>query len=158
MVAGLVVITPCAGHVSPGSAVLLGIIAGVVCYFGCQLKKVFKYDDSLDAFGVHGVGGAVGAVLVGVFAIRPVMGGSAQVMKQLLGVSIAVVLAFVVSLILAYAIKATIGLRAKEEDEFTGLDLSLHGEKGYHLEDDLIGGTASEVPAALVGTPAVARA
>jgi Amt family ammonium transporter len=158
MVAGLVVITPCAGHVAPLSSILLGIIAGVVCYFGCQLKKVFKYDDSLDAFGVHGVGGAVGAVLVGVFAIRPVMGGGAQVMKQLLGVSIAIVLAFVVSLVLAYAIKATIGLRAKEEDEFTGLDLSLHGEKGYHLEDDLIGGSASPVPAALVGTPAVARA
>jgi ammonium transporter, Amt family len=138
VVAGLVVITPCAGHVAPLSAILLGLVGGAVCYFGCQLKKVFKYDDSLDAFGVHGVGGALGAILVGVFAIRPSVEG--QLMKQFLGVAIAIILAFVVSMILAYAIKATIGLRAKEEDEFTGLDLSLHGEKGYHLEDDLIGG------------------
>jgi Amt family ammonium transporter len=159
VVAGLVVITPCAGHVAPMSAILLGLLGGGVCYFGCQLKKIFKYDDSLDAFGVHGVGGALGAVLVGYFAIRPVIGGAAQVGKQFMGLAIAAILAFVVSLILAYAIKATIGLRAKEEDEFTGLDLSLHGEKGYHLEDDLIGGSAiSEPTRSLVGAPAVVRA
>ncbi len=155
VVAGLVVITPCAGHVAPMSAILLGLIGGAVCYFGCQLKKVFKYDDSLDAFGVHGVGGALGAVLVGVFAIRPSVEG--QLMKQVFAVTIAAVFAFVVSLVLAYAIKFTIGLRVKEEDEFTGLDLSLHGEKGYHLDDDVIGG--SYVPAgAGLGSPSGAMA
>ncbi|HEY0009230.1 MAG TPA: ammonium transporter [Tepidisphaeraceae bacterium] len=136
MVAGLVVITPCAGHVAPMSAIILGLLGGVVCYFGCQLKKVFKYDDTLDAFGVHGIGGALGAVLVGVFAIRP-MGGTDQVMKQLLGLGIAVVFAFVVSLVLALAIKAVIGLRAKEEDEEEGLDVALHGETGYNLSNVL---------------------
>ncbi len=141
MVAGLVVITPCAGHVTVGSAIFLGLLGGVVCYFGTQLKKIFGYDDSLDAFGVHGVGGAMGAVLVGWFAVRPVTGDMAQVGKQLIGLAIAVVLSFVVSFVLAYAIKMTIGLRAKEDDEVAGLDLALHGEKGYHLEDDLIGGS-----------------
>src|SRR5215213_799655 len=65
MVAGLVVITPCAGHVSPASAILIGILGGAVCYLGCRVKIAFKFDDSLDAFGVHGIGGALGAVLVG---------------------------------------------------------------------------------------------
>jgi Amt family ammonium transporter len=160
MVAGLVVITPCAGHVAPASSILIGLLGGAVCYFGCQLKKVFKYDDSLDAFGVHGVGGALGALLVGYFAIRPVVGGFEQVGKQAIGLGIAIVFAFVVSLVLAYAIKFTIGLRPTEEDELTGLDLSLHGEKGYHLEDDLIGGSYTPVAASTVtaGSPAVATA
>ena len=159
MVAGLVVITPCAGFVSPTGSIALGLIGGAVCYFGCQLKKVFKYDDSLDAFGVHGVGGALGAVLVGAFAIRGYPAGMGQVMKQLTGLAVAAIFAFVVSLALAYAIKFTIGLRVKEEDEFTGLDLSLHGEKGYHLEDDLIGGSSSSTEmASTMGAPAVARA
>jgi Amt family ammonium transporter len=151
VVAGLVVITPCAGHVAPASSILIGLLGGAVCYFGCQIKKVFKYDDSLDAFGVHGVGGALGAILVGWFAIRPVVGGGPQVGKQFIGLGIAVVLAFVVSLGLAWAIKVTIGLRPKDEDELTGLDLCLHGEKGYHLEEDLIGGeayTAEGIPTA----------
>jgi ammonium transporter, Amt family len=133
MVAGLVVITPCAGHVAIPSAILLGLLGGAVCYFGCQLKKVFKYDDSLDAFGVHGVGGALGAILVGYFAIRPVTGGAEQVGKQLLGLAIAIPFAFLVSLALGYAIKYTIGIRAKEQDELDGLDVALHGETGYNL-------------------------
>src|SRR5687767_3815599 len=95
MVAGLVVITPCAGHVNPGSALLIGLIGGVVCYGGCRLKNIFGYDDSLDAFGVHGVGGALGALLVGIFAIRPVAGGMGQFGKQAVGVAIAAVFAFV---------------------------------------------------------------
>jgi Amt family ammonium transporter len=143
MVAGLVVITPCAGFVSPTGSIFLGLIGGGVCYFGCQLKKIFGYDDSLDAFGVHGIGGALGAILVGWFAIRPAAGGMEQVMKQLVGLGFAAVFAFVVSFVLAYAIKMTIGLRVKEDDEVAGLDLALHGEKGYHLEDDLIGGSFS---------------
>ena len=159
MVAGLVVITPCAGHVAPASSLVIGLIGGTVCYFGCRLKNVLKYDDSLDAFGVHGIGGALGAVLVGYFAIRPVMGGMEQVVKQATGLAIAAVFAFVVSMVLGYAIKFTIGLRPTEEDELTGLDLSLHGEKGYHMEDDLIGGTYSPaVPSASAGVGAVATA
>ena len=160
MVAGLVVITPCAGFVSPTGSIALGLIGGGVCYFGCQLKKVFKYDDSLDAFGVHGVGGALGAVLVGAFAIRGYEAGWAQVGKQFMALAFAAIFAFVVSLALAYAIKFTIGLRAKEEDEFTGLDLSLHGEKGYHLDDDLIGGSSyTPAPAgSTVGAGAMATA
>ena len=141
MVAGLVVITPCAGHVNPQSALLIGLIGGVVCYFGCRLKNVFKYDDSLDAFGVHGVGGALGALLVGVFAIRPVLGGGEQFMKQAVGLGIAAVFAFVMTFIIAQILHKTIGLRVSEDDELVGLDLALHGEKGYHLEDDIIGGT-----------------
>ncbi len=133
MVAGLVVITPCAGFVSPLGALFLGLIGGAVCYFGCQLKKVFKYDDTLDAFGVHGVGGALGAVLVGAFCIRVGTAGAEQVMKQLTGLCVAAIFAFVVSLILGFAIKAVIGLRAKETDEVEGLDVTLHGETGYNL-------------------------
>jgi Amt family ammonium transporter len=157
MVAGLVVITPCAGHVSPAAAIFLGLIGGSICYFGTQIKKIFGYDDSLDAFGVHGVGGALGAILVGVFAIRPVQGGMEQVGKQFIGVTIAIVLSFVVSFVLAYVIKVTIGLRSTEEDEMAGLDLALHGEKGYHLEDDLIGGSYSS-SASLMGSAVPATA
>jgi ammonium transporter, Amt family len=133
MVAGLVVITPCAGHVAPSSSIIIGLLGGAICYFGCQLKKLFKYDDSLDAFGVHGVGGALGALLVGIFAIRPVTGGSAQFFLQLQGLLIAAVFAFVVSFVLASIIKATIGLRVTEEDEELGLDQAAHGESGYNL-------------------------
>src|SRR5687768_13447631 len=125
MVAGLVVITPCAGHVNPGSALLIGLIGGAVCYGGCRLKNIFGYDDSLDAFGVHGVGGALGALLVGVFAFRPVEGGVAQLGKQAVGLGIAAVFAFVVTYVIAIIIHKTIGMRVSEEDEFTGLDLDL---------------------------------
>lgn len=138
MVAGLVVITPCAGHVLPWAAIVIGLIGGGTCYFACRLKNVFKYDDSLDAFGVHGVGGALGALLVGIFAFRPVVGGGEQFMKQLLGVSVAAIFAFVLSFVIALALHKTVGLRAKEEDELTGLDLSLHGEAGYHLSEDAL--------------------
>ena len=133
MIAGLVVITPCAGHVTPGVAIGLGFSAGIACYFACQLKKVFRYDDSLDAFGVHGVGGAIGAIAVGYFAVRPVTGSMEQVMKQLVGLGIAVVWAFGISLILALAIKAIVGLRVEEKSEEEGVDVVLHGESGYNL-------------------------
>ena len=133
MVAGLVVITPCAGHVTPGTAITLGFSAGIACFFACQLKRVFKYDDSLDAFGVHGVGGAIGAIAVGYFAVRPVTGDMTQVGKQLTGLLIAVPLAFIVSLILGYAIKYTIGIRVTEAQEEEGLDVTIHQESGYNL-------------------------
>jgi ammonium transporter, Amt family len=135
VVAGLVVITPCAGHVGPTASIFIGALGGAVCYFGCQLKKLFKYDDTLDAFGVHGIGGLLGALLVGYFAVRPVMGGSEQVIKQATGLAIAIPFAFIVSFVLALAIKATIGLRASEEAEEEGLDQAIHGEAGYNLSN-----------------------
>ena len=138
MVAGLVVITPCAGHVLPWAAIIIGLIGGGACYFACRLKNVFNYDDSLDAFGVHGVGGALGALLVGLFAFRPVTGGGEQFVKQLMGVGVAAVFAFVLSYVIAIVLHKTIGLRVKEEDEFTGLDLALHGEAGYHLSEEAL--------------------
>ncbi len=133
VVGGLVVITPCAGHVTPFGALILGLIGGAVCYFGCQLKKVFKYDDSLDAFGVHGIGGALGAILVGAFAVRPVLASGDQVGKQFIGLIIATVFAFVASFVLALIIKKTIGLRVEERTEEEGVDVALHGETGYNL-------------------------
>jgi Amt family ammonium transporter len=138
MVAGLVVITPCAGHVLPWASIVIGGVGGVVCYFACRLKNIFNYDDSLDAFGVHGVGGALGALLVGIFAFRPALGGSEQFMKQLVGVGVSAVFAFVLSYVIALALHKTVGLRASEEDELIGLDLSLHGEAGYHLSEDAL--------------------
>src|SRR5688500_10598553 len=139
MVAGLVVITPCAGHVAPASSLLIGLVGGTVCYFGCQLKKVFKYDDSLDAFGVHGVGGALGALLVGIFAFRPeaAAGGATQFMKQLVGLSVAAVFAFVMTYVIALIIHKTIGLRVARNDEIEGLDITVHGETGYNLTEPL---------------------
>lgn len=137
MVAGLVVITPCAGHVLPWHSIIIGGLGGFVCYFACRLKNVLGYDDSLDAFGVHGVGGALGALLVGIFAIRPVMGGSEQFIKQLVGVSTAAVFAFVLTYIIAYVMHKTIGLRVSEADEIDGLDIALHGESGYNLTEPL---------------------
>jgi Amt family ammonium transporter len=142
MVAGLVVITPCAGHVLPWSSIIIGTIGGVVCYGGCRIKNVFKYDDSLDAFGVHGVGGALGALLVGIFAVRPVVGSMSQFMNQLIGVVVCAVFAFVISFVLALIIHKTIGLRATADQEQTGLDLSLHGERGYHMEEDIFASTS----------------
>jgi len=137
MVAGLVVITPCAGHVSPGSAILIGLIGGIVCYGGCRIKTIFKFDDSLDAFGVHGVGGALGALLVGIFAIRPVQGGFDQFIKQLVGLSIAAVFAFVMTYVIAIVIHKTVGLRVSRNDEIEGLDITVHGEAGYNLTEPL---------------------
>ena len=137
MVAGLVVITPCAGHVIPGSAILIGIIGGVVCYGGCRIKNVFRFDDSLDAFGVHGVGGALGALLVGIFAFRPVEGGGAQFMKQLVGLGVTAVFAFVMTYVIALIIHKTVGLRVARNDEIEGLDITVHGETGYNLTEPL---------------------
>jgi ammonium transporter, Amt family len=140
MVAGLVVITPCAGHVAPWNSILIGGIGGVVCYMGVRIKNIFNFDDSLDAFGVHGVGGALGALLVGIFAFRPVVGGGGQFVKQLVGVGVSAVYAFVLSYILALLVKALCGgLRVKESDELEGLDITVHGETGYNLTEPLGG-------------------
>ena len=128
-VAGLVAITPASGFVGPTPAVIIGVIAGVVCYAAAtSLKHAFKYDDSLDAFGVHGIGGIIGALLTGVFVSKQISGVDGSFLTQLKGVSVTVIYGFVVSFAILKIIDATIGLRVTEEQEREGLDISLHGE------------------------------
>jgi len=151
-VAGLVAITPASGFVSPMSALIIGLVAGAVCFWMVtSVKSRFGYDDSLDAFGVHGAGGTVGALLTGVFAsslINPIFkdsngkvlasglveGNPHQMLNQLVGVLTAWVLAIVGTLVILKIVDLIIGLRATEEEESQGLDLSQHGEEGYNLE------------------------
>jgi len=151
-VAGLVAITPAAGFVTPMPALLIGLVAGVFCYWMVAfVKSKFGYDDSLDAFGVHGAGGTLGAVLTGIFAVSAVNpifkdaqgnvlpsglieGHAYQVVNQLIGIVIAWVLAIVGTLIILKLVDLTIGLRVSEEEEVQGLDLSQHGEEGYYWE------------------------
>jgi Amt family ammonium transporter len=135
-VAGLVAITPASGFVGPVGSVCIGIAAGVLCYWGCTgLKHMFGYDDALDAFGVHGVGGIVGAILTGVFAIEQyggnpgaIEGNVGQVLNQIIGVGIVVVYDAIVTLVILKVIDMVIGLRVSTEAEVEGLDLQLHGE------------------------------
>jgi len=128
-VAGLVAITPASGFVGPTPAVIIGLVAGVVCYIAAtSLKHAFKYDDSLDAFGVHGVGGMIGALLTGVFASKEISGMDGSVLVQAKGVAVTVVYGFVVSYVILTLIDKTMGLRVTEEQEREGLDISLHGE------------------------------
>ena len=135
IVAGLVVITPAAGFVNANGAVLCGIAAGVIPYFAVVfLKRKLGYDDALDTFGVHAVGGTVGTILTGLLAVEGIngqAGGAALLMKQLASVGIVVVWSVVATTLLAYAIKATIGLRPAEDIERQGLDINEHGEEGY---------------------------
>ncbi len=151
-VAGLVAITPASGFVGPMSALLIGFVAGVYCYWMVsKVKSRFGYDDSLDAFGVHGAGGTIGALLTGVFAtsaINPIFkdsqgkalpvglidGNSGQIFNQLAGVLIAWGLAIFGTLIILKVVDMVIGLRVPEEHEIQGLDLALHGEEGYTFE------------------------
>jgi ammonium transporter, Amt family len=129
-VAGLVAITPASGFVEPTAAVIIGLLAGAVCYLAATtLKKALGYDDSLDAFGVHGVGGFIGALLTGVFASKELSGSDGSVLIQLLGAVVTLVYGFVTSFIILKAIDMTIGLRVTEEQEREGLDISLHGER-----------------------------
>jgi Amt family ammonium transporter len=139
-VAGLVCITPACGTCSPISGIILGAAAGVVCYLACTvLKQKFKYDDSLDAFGVHGVGGTLGAILVGVFAtksVNPTVSGLLegdvdQLIAQFKSIGIAIVFSVVGSFIILKILDAAMGLRVSQEEELQGLDLSQHGEEGY---------------------------
>ena len=128
-VAGLVAITPASGFVGPSSAVIIGLIAGVVCYIAAtSLKRVMGYDDSLDAFGVHGIGGIVGALLTGVFVSKEISGADGSVLIQLKGVAVTVIYGFAASYVILKIIDKTIGLRVTEEQEREGLDISLHGE------------------------------
>lgn len=151
-VAGLVAITPASGFVKPMPALVIGLIAGVFCYgMVAKVKAKFGYDDSLDAFGVHGAGGTLGAVLTGIFAasaVNPIFkdaqgnvrasglleGNFTQVFYQLVGVAISWTIAIVGTLLILKLVDATIGLRVSEEEEVQGLDLSQHGEEGYYWE------------------------
>lgn len=138
IVAGLVAVTPAAGHVQPIWAMVIGAVASMVCYGAVQLKGRLGYDDSLDAFGVHGVGGLWGALATGIFCTIPVtglIGGSGvQLWKQTVGVAVAIVFSFVGTLIIGLIVKATVGLRVAEQQERDGLDISVHSERGYHMQ------------------------
>jgi Amt family ammonium transporter len=135
-VAGLVAITPASGFVGPAGALAIGVAAGVACYWGATgLKYMFGYDDALDCFGVHGVGGIVGAILTGVFAIEQyggtpglIQGNAGQVLNQIEGVVIIIVYDGIVSFIILKVIDVTIGLRVTTDIEREGLDIALHGE------------------------------
>ena len=137
LVAGLVAITPAAGFVSPIGAIFIGFGAGIICYIAVLLKGKFGYDDSLDAFGVHGIGGIWGAIATGIFASHDATGLLAgnfhQFIVQIIAVVVSVVYAGVMSFIILKVIQAIIGLRVSSEDEVTGLDLTGHGEVGYKL-------------------------
>jgi Amt family ammonium transporter len=129
LVAGLVCITPAAGHVLPMPALAMGAIAGVVCYIAVAIvKPKLGYDDSLDAFGVHGIGGIIGALLTGVFVSKEISGVDGSLLAQLKGVAVTVIYGFAVSFAILKLIDVTIGLRVSEEQEREGLDISLHGE------------------------------
>ena len=136
VVAGLVVITPAAGFVQPGAAILMGIAGGLVCYLGIMVKAKLKYDDSLDAFGVHGIGGTVGAILTGVFATVGATGLTSgnfkQFVTQLIAVGAAGAYAVIVTLVIAFVLDKTIGLRVEKEDEIRGLDQTQHSESAYN--------------------------
>ena len=151
-VAGLVAITPAAGFVGPMPALLIGLLAGGFCYYMVAgVKARFGYDDSLDAFGVHGAGGTLGAILTGIFAssaVNPIFkdaqgnvlpsgmveGNFHQILNQLMGIAIAWTLAIVGTLIILKIVDLTVGLRVSEEHEVMGLDLSQHGEEGYYWD------------------------
>ncbi len=137
IVAGLVVITPAAGFVVPGWALVMGLSAGVVCYAGVMMKHRLGYDDSLDAFGVHGIGGAWGAIATGIFAsvgATGLIGGNFQQFGvQVLGVVAAGAYAVIVTLVLLFVLEKTMGLRVENDDERMGLDQSSHSESGYNI-------------------------
>jgi len=147
-VAGLVVITPACGFVTPSGAVLIGIAAGLIPFFACwKLKAMFGYDDALDTFGIHAVGGTLGALMTGMLArhesgnanlatnLKSYVTGSLTqplVFEQLKAIGITIVLAVVGTAVIAYIVNAVVGLRPSEEVETAGLDLAEHGEEGYH--------------------------
>ncbi len=144
IVGGLVAITPGAGFVSASSAIVMGVLAGIVPFYACtKLKNALNYDDALDTFGIHGVGGTLGALLTGIFAspevnpnllgnLKDVVGASLW-LEQLKAMAFTIVLSVVATLVLATLVKAIVGLRPTLDDEETGLDLVDHGERGYHL-------------------------
>ena len=168
-VAGLVVITPAAGFTTPMYAILMGLMGGAVCFFGATaLKHALGYDDSLDAFGVHGLGGTLGAVLTGVFATTATLTGletsrGGQITNQLMATAMTWVFAAVASFVLLKIVDVATGLRVTESDEYDGLDITQHGESGYNLEDAFSatfagGGGATVAHDSVEVAPSVSRA
>lgn len=144
-VAGLVAVTPAAGFVSPVSGLIIGLIAGVFCWFACtKIKATFKYDDSLDVFGVHGMGGMLGAILTGVFATKDVNsalgdtlggvvdGNHGQVMNQAIAVGITVALSAVGTVVILFVVDKVIGAKATVDEQEVGMDIADSGESAYH--------------------------
>jgi Amt family ammonium transporter len=137
-VAGLVVITPACGFVNTSGAMMIGVVAGIVPFLACwKLKAMLGYDDALDTFGVHGVGGTLGALLTGFLAdaaVNPVVADVKQglIGAQLKAIILTIVLSVVATTIIAVVVRALVGLRPTEEVEVAGLDLAEHGEEGYH--------------------------
>jgi Amt family ammonium transporter len=168
-VAGLVVITPGAGFVSPSSAVIIGILAGIVPFLACtKLKAIFKYDDALDTFGVHGVGGTMGALVTGIFATPDVnsnlstnlagLVGKTLWLEQLKAIGFTMALSIGATTVIAFALKAVLGLRPSVEAEEQGLDESDHGEAGYHPEEGgFHGSELGTASAAVQGAPAFVK-
>jgi Amt family ammonium transporter len=140
-IAGLATITPAAGFVGPNSAILIGLIAGVTCHYAVSMKGKLGYDDSLDVVGIHGVGGLIGSLLLGIFASKAVnpagadgllAGSASQLIAQIIGVVVVGVYAFVVSWVLVKVIDAKMGMRLSEENEVQGMDYSEHAETAYN--------------------------
>ena len=175
-VAGLVVITPASGYTTPMYAMLMGVIGGVACALAStHLKHKFDYDDALDAFGVHGTGGTIGALLTGVFAVAAINlpsayaagpgavaklglleGNTSIMVNQLVATIVTWVIAIVGSVIILKIVDALLGLRVGEEAEFDGLDLSQHGEAGYNMEEvSTFGAEIVEAPPAVSVDPAL---
>jgi len=144
-VVGLVAITPAAGFVTPLAAIVIGFLAGDVCYTACMLKSSFGYDDSLDVVGVHGVGGIFGAIMTGVFASKAVnpagndgllYGNPSLVVTQLTAVGVTILFAVVGTSVILLVLKAVMGLRVSQQEERLGLDLSQHSESAYVFNND----------------------
>ena len=166
-VAGLVAVTPAAGFVTPMASIVIGAVAGVICYTACNLKTKIGYDDSLDVVGVHGVGGTWGALATGIFATKLVndaggdgllYGNPKQLMIQFVAVAVTLVLGFIMTTVILKVLDAIMGLRVTEEDEMAGLDLSQHSETAYALgggSEYSVGGGAFEE--AMRATQAKAR-
>ena len=143
-VAGLVAITPASGYVTPMASLVIGAIAGLICFWSTSYaKNKLGYDDSLDAFGVHGVSGTVGALLTGIFATKLINAGAAdgalhgnpgQLLNQVVAVWVTWVFAIAVTFIIIKIVDLIVGLRVSSDDEILGLDSSQHGESGYNLE------------------------
>ena len=136
LVGGLVAITPAAGFVTTASSIIFGLVAGFVCYFAVKLKDALGYDDSLDVVGIHGVGGIVGGLLLGLLSSLEVNEGGAAggldlLLSQIIAMGSVILYSGIVTLLIALALKATMGLRVSEEEEFAGLDISIHGEAVY---------------------------
>ncbi len=141
-VAGLATVTPASGFVGPNSAIIVGLLSGFLCYFGVVLKSKFDYDDSLDVVGIHGVGGVIGTLSVGIFASKAINSGGANGLIfgnpklffiQAMGVVVVALYAFIVSFILLKIVNALLGLRVSLEGEVSGLDLSEHSETAYNI-------------------------